>query len=243
MHRIPLLRGRRAARTLALLPLLLTGLFAVACQDGYVSRGWFLSRQIDYLEFATSVPLRPGSILHVMNYLERARRDPHFEVPDGAVPADSWDGVFDKLWNLKDTSDFDLLYLMNLLYAFRGHPAVPESLWLEAEQAVLDFKYWYTDDTPVRIVDGEQVVDQMWYWSENHVLLFRVNEYLAGQMFPDRTFTVTGLTGAQHRARAEERDPHLDRASRALGLHGVALGRLLPEGFDAPAHPGGVVRG
>jgi len=203
MHRIPMPRRRRAARTLALLPLLLTSLCAVACQDGYVSRVWFRSRQIDYLEFSTSAPLRPGSILHVMNYLERARRDPRFEVPDGAVPADAWDGVFDKLWNLKDTSDFDLLYLINLLYAFRDHPAVPESLWLEAEQAVLDFKYWYADDTPVRIVDGEQVVDQMWYWSENHVLLFRVNEYLAGQLFPDRTFTVTGLTGAQHRARAE----------------------------------------
>jgi len=80
---------------------------------------------------------------------------------------------------------------------------VPEALWLNAEQAVLDFKYWYTDDTPIRTVNGEQVVDQMWYWSENHILLFRVNEYLAGQLFPDRTFTVTGLTGAQHRARAE----------------------------------------
>ncbi len=204
MQRIPVSRGRRANRTLAVLPLLLTGLFAIGCQDGYVGERWFRSRQIDYLEFATSVPLRPGSVLHVMNYLERARRDPDFaDPPDGAVPADAWDGIFDKLWRLKDTSDFDLLYLMNLLYAYRGHPAVPEALWLKAEQAVLDFKYWYADDTPVRIVDGEQVVDQMWYWSENHVLLFRVNEYLAGQLFPDRTFTVTGLTGAEHRARAE----------------------------------------
>ncbi|MCP5067206.1 MAG: hypothetical protein GY946_11625, partial [bacterium] len=112
---------------------------------------------------------------------------------------------FDKLWNLEDTSDFQLLYLINLLYAFPERPAaISESLWVEAEQAVLDFKYWYTDDTPVRIVDGEQVVDQMWYWSENPILLFRVNEHLAGQLFPDRTFTVTGLTGAQHRARAEQ---------------------------------------
>ena len=200
----PTLRGGRAARALALFPLLLASFLAIACQDGYVREGWFRSRQLDYLEFATSVPLRPESTLHVLNYLERARRDPRFEAPsDGAVPADAWDGIFDKLWNLRDTSDFDLLYLINLLYAFRGHNAVPEALWLNAEQAVLDFKYWYTDDTPIRTVNGEQVVDQMWYWSENHILLFRVNEYLAGQLFPDRTFTVTGLTGAQHRARAE----------------------------------------
>jgi hypothetical protein len=138
--------------------------------------------------------MQPSSLLHVLNHLERARRDPRFSVAAGSIPADAWQPVFDKLYALKDTSDFDLLYLQNLVYAFDGHPAAPPALWAAARQAVLDFKYWYTDPTPARMVDGAPVVDQMWYWSENHVLLFRVNEFLAGQRHPDEVFTVTGST-------------------------------------------------
>lgn len=170
--------------------------------DGFVREGWLQRRQTDYLRFATQAPLQPGSLLHVLNHLERADRDPGFTVAPGSVPDGAWDRVFDKMWRLRDTSDFDLLYLLNLLYAFRGHPAASEALWQEAEQAVLNFKYWYTDPTPERVVNGEPVVDSMWYWSENHVLLFRVNEYLAGQLFRDRVFSVTGMTGRQHMERA-----------------------------------------
>jgi hypothetical protein len=42
----------------------------------------------------------------------------------------------------------------------------------------------------------------MWYWTENHVLIFKVCEYLAGQKYPDQVFSVTGLTGAEHMERA-----------------------------------------
>ena len=186
-----------------ILPAIATlALFSMGCSDGFMSAKDFRERQDDYLAFATAVPLRPNSTLHVLNYLERASRDSDFDVPDGAVPDGSWQSIFDKLWQLRDTSDFDLLYLNNLIEAFDGHPAVAPQLWADAEQAVIDFKYWYTDPTPVRTFDGQPVVDSMWYWTENHVLLFKVNEYLAGQRYTDRTFTVTGWTGAQHKERA-----------------------------------------
>jgi len=42
-----------------------------------------------------------------------------------------------------------MMYLLNLLYAFRGHPVASEALWQKAEAAVLDFKYWSTDLTPI----------------------------------------------------------------------------------------------
>jgi hypothetical protein len=174
----------------------------LACGEGFFGDHPFGQRQKEYLFFATEVPVQPGSILNVLNHLERARLDWSYDVADGTVPADAWDGVFDKLWRLRDTSDFDLLYLMNMLYAFEGHPAAEPALWEKSKQAVLDFKYWYTDPTPDRMVDGEPVVDAMWYWSENHVLLFKVNEYLAGQRWPDETFSVTGMNGAWHRERA-----------------------------------------
>ncbi len=174
----------------------------VACDDGYVARRDFFERQNDYLAFATATPINPGSTLNVLNHLERARRDRHYDVPDGAVPAGAWQSIFDKLYQLKDTSDFDLLYLNNLIEAYGGHPAVDAQNWADAKAAILGFKYWYSDPTPVREFDGEPVVDQMWYWTENHVLLFKVNEYLAGQRWPGEVFTVTGETGAWHRDRA-----------------------------------------
>jgi hypothetical protein len=177
-------------------------ILATGCKDGFISKHEMRKRQNEYLAFATSEELRPESPLNVLNHLERAHRDRRFEVADGAVPADAWDATFEKLFRLRDTSDFDLLYLINLLYAYGGHPIAPASLWEAAEEAVLDFKYWYADPTPDRVFGGSPVIDQMWYWSENHVLLFRVNEYLAGQRYPGRTFSVTGLNGAQHRERA-----------------------------------------
>ena len=193
------------ARSLALTPLLVLLLMATGCGDGFVPDHEFRARQDDYLAFVTSTPISPTSILNSLNHLERARRDKNYDVPDGTLPADAWDADFDKLFQLRDTSDFNLLYLMNMLYAFGGHPAGDPELWEKAKQAVLDFKYWYTDPTPDRTFDGEPVVDFMWYWTENHVLLFKVNEYLAGQRYPDETFTVTGMNGAWHeeRARAE----------------------------------------
>jgi hypothetical protein len=139
--------------------------------------------------------------------MERERVDPNFSTTPNAVGPDDWDAVFDKLWRLRDTSDFDLLYLLNALYVNTlsdppGHPMIDAGLWAKAEQAVVSFKYWYSDPTPVRLVDGNQVVDDMWYWSENHVLLFHTNEYLAGKLFPDATFAVTGQTGSWHMNRA-----------------------------------------
>ncbi len=188
--------------------ILIAAVFVSGCDDGFVERSDFRERQRDYLEFATSGPIRTGSLLNILNHLERAERHGGFQVTDGAIPADAWDSIFQKLFRLRDTSDFDLLYMLNLVYAYGGHPIAPESLWEKADQAMLDFKYWYTDPTPVREFAGAPVVDNMWYWTENHILIFRVCEYLAGQRFPDRTFSVTGLNGAQHRERARDAIMH-----------------------------------
>jgi len=172
-------------------------------RDGFLSRGWMESRQKEWLHFATETPVSPGSLANVLAHMERDTREWGYELAPGSVPDGAWDGIFEKMWALRDTSDFDALRIIDLLYAHRGHPAASEALWQQAEQALFDFKYWYTDPTPLRIVDGEPVVDNMWYWSENHVLIFKVVEYLAGQRYPDRVFSVTGQTGAWHRDRAE----------------------------------------
>lgn len=198
------LRSRSLSLLLASLLLVGVGLGCGSGSKNPVQEAWMSSRQMEWLRYVTEEPLSPGSIPNVVAHLERDRRDPSFSVPAGAIPDGSWDAIFDKMWRLRDTSDFDAVRIIDLLYGYHGHPAASEASWAAAEQALIDFKYWYTDPTPVRIVDGEAVVDNMWYWTENHVLMFKVAEYLAGQRHPSQVFSVTGKTGAWHRDRARE---------------------------------------
>jgi hypothetical protein len=192
------------SRVLVVLLLAMSALASCKPGQGFMSESWTRARQAEYLRFATDEPMQASSMANVLAHLEREARDRRFTVPPGSIPDDAWNPVFEKIWQLRDTSDFDVLRILDLLYAYRGHPAASEDLWRKAEDSVLQFKYWYTDPTPERIVDDEQVVDQMWYWTENHILIFRTCEYLAGQLFPERTFATTGLTGRDHQARARE---------------------------------------
>ena len=137
-------------------------------------------------------------------------------------PAD-FAATFAKIDDFGDTSDFDLLYLMTLWNGHRDQ-LTPE-LRAAIEQRFVGFKYWYTDPQPAGVVDDQ------WFWSENHRLIFHV----AG---------VPGRPGVprpdvrerrQHRRRAPRpRRPrahrHLARREGALRVHRVALRRLLPEG-------------
>lgn len=157
-----------------------------------------------YLQAACAEKLDPANLNSLMLHLTCEKRGLGPEVPPNVVPLDAWDHKFDKIYRLRDTSDFDMLRFVNLLYAFGGHPAVPQELWQRLEKLVLTFKYWYSDPTPKRILDGTQVIDNMWYWSENHILIFHTCEYLAGQLFPDKTFTATGHKGSWHKQRAEK---------------------------------------
>jgi hypothetical protein len=93
----------------------------------------------------------------------------------------------------RDCSDFDLVGLLGVLHRYGDHPGFPEELREPLEACVLGFKYWA--DEP-----GEDV---MWYWSENHQILFHACEILAGQLYPDRTFTNAGQTGQWHREKGE----------------------------------------
>ncbi len=95
--------------------------------------------------------------------------------------------------NRYDGSDFKTITLIRFLYS--DNYALSEKNRKEIETSLLNFKYWMSDG-------GD---DSMCYWSENHQILFAASEYLAGQMFNDKIFTQTGLTGEQHKLRAEKR--------------------------------------
>ncbi|RIL08135.1 MAG: hypothetical protein DCC71_00635 [Proteobacteria bacterium] len=202
--------GRAGARRSRVLGGLLLALVAApACDQlppgglvgpGTLDEAEFAPRRQAFLEHATGA-LATGSPLSAIAHMERELRDPGYQAPEGAFGADAWDAIFTKISTFEDTSDFDVLYLINALLGYRDHPravVVPE-LWQKTEDAILAFKFWYTQPTPPGIVDD------MWYWSENHQIIFHTLEYLAGQTWPDRTFTTTGMTGEEHRAHARER--------------------------------------
>lgn len=60
---------------------------------------------------------------------------------------------------------------------------------------LLNEKYWITDP-------GD---DQRCYFTENHQIIYHVNEYLAGHLLPDDVFTVTGQSGQWHHNRGRQR--------------------------------------
>jgi hypothetical protein len=165
----------------------------------WACRADIAARQLDYLTFATQ-SLDPGSIANAIAHMERDRIDPSYTAPVGAFGENAWDGRFAKLADFEDTSDFDVLELIHAYLGYgvghRRHPAVAPELWSKVETAILGFKFWYDQPTP------EGIIDDMWYWSENHQIIFHTIEYLAGQTFRKETFTVTGMTGAEHREHA-----------------------------------------
>lgn len=93
----------------------------------------------------------------------------------------------------KDCSDFYLVGLLGMLHRYGDRPSFPESLRGPLETCVLNFRYWA----------DEPGADSMWFWSENHQILFHACEILAGQLYPDRIFTNAGQTGRWHREKGE----------------------------------------
>ena len=155
--------------------------------------GWH-ARQDEYLAVATAAS-RPTSPLNLIDHLERARRDPAHGVDWSLVDEAVVDRWCFRIDGYLDCADFDILRLLTLWFGYGGD--LPDHVRDALRARFLGFRYWYTD--PV----GEDVVDQRWYWSENHRLIFHTCERLVGQAFGDDVFAVTGLTGAEHATRAD----------------------------------------
>lgn len=162
--------------------------------DGLVDEDWWRGRQDAYLRTATTVR-HPGSILNLLDHLERARREPTHAVDLDALTPDVVAGWCRRIDGWLDCADFDVLRMLLLWQADRD--ALPDHVVAAVRQRLVGFRYWYTDPGP-----PEGTVDARWYWSENHRLIFHTIEHLAGQALPEETFTAAGLTGAEHRERS-----------------------------------------
>jgi hypothetical protein len=164
---------------------------------GLVDEAWFQSRVDDYLAYAAPQP-RPGSASGVAVQLAAARRDPDYTWDIGAVTVDGFAERWTQIDEWRDTRDFQFMYFNWILALGQGEtemtridPAVIDAI----TERVLANRYRYDDPLP------DERIDHLWYWSENHRIITRSNELLAGQFFPDEVFAVTGMTGAEHAAR------------------------------------------
>jgi hypothetical protein len=110
-----------------------------------------------------------------------------------AYDPEVFDGVYDFVSKRWDTSDFSLQSLARILYEHREK--ITDTDYNTIKKSFVEFKYWM--DQP-----GQ---DSMCYWSENHQILFSASEYLAGQYWPEQTFTNTGLSGREHMTMARAR--------------------------------------
>ena len=129
-------------------------------------------------EYAPENTYKAAALLKLGPETERAERILLTELP----------GV----WARKDCSDFHFIIMLYIYRTFyeRLSPKMREVL----ELAMCGFRYWI--DEP-----GDDV---MWFFSENHALLFHCCQYLAGSWLPDRIFTGSGKTGREASARGEE---------------------------------------
>ena len=166
---------------------------------GLIDEATYQERATTYLNFSTETP-NVSSPVGVAAQLARATREPDYSWPIDDVTVESLDRVLTKIDEWQDTRDFDLMYLHWVLALGQGDtPSTqlsPDVIEAIGERFVAN-RYRYDDPLP------EGRMDNLWFWSENHIVINHVIEYLAGQRFPDEVFTVTGLTGAEHMERAK----------------------------------------
>jgi hypothetical protein len=165
---------------------------------GLIDEDAFQARIDEYLAHATAGG-EIGGTVGTAAHLIRSRRDPDYTWDAASVTVDTFADQFEKIDDWLDTRDFDLMYLFWLLELGSGDtdttrldPALLEAI----EQRFVDNRYRYDDPLP----DGR--VDNLWFWSENHIIINLTLEHLAGNRLADRTFTITGLTGREHADRA-----------------------------------------
>jgi hypothetical protein len=118
--------------------------------------------------------------------------------PPGVFRSEWIDYSLELLNGRKDCQDFAMVGLLRILLRY------PQSRLLTAGQrgeivdALLNAKYAEADPGP----------DTCCWHTENHQVQYASSELLAGELFPDRVFAVTGWTGRRHAERARAK---LDR--------------------------------
>ncbi len=159
--------------------------------DSYSNRCFDLSYEVRRQAFIERCLRTPGADSVKGHYVELIRINEDCE----PVYTDKLLAALDYIDQRRDCSDFVMLGIIRLLYQLRDKRLCTSQLVSKAEQTILNFKYW----------SDEPGIDSMCYWTENHQIMFSVNEYLAGQYFPESGFPNSGMTGKEKKEKARGR--------------------------------------
>lgn len=166
---------------------------------GLIDEAVYQARIDDYLAFATTAE-HSSNPTGINAYLARGQREPAFSWAIDNVTVASLAAVFAQIDGWEDTRDFRMMDLHWMLFLGQGStPSTQLSPEVIAaiDERMLANRYRYDDPLPA------DRVDNLWYWSENHRIITLAIEYLAGQRYREERFSVSGLTGAEHRDRAK----------------------------------------
>ncbi|HSL73307.1 MAG TPA: hypothetical protein VK853_02530, partial [Ilumatobacteraceae bacterium] len=166
---------------------------------GLMDETVYQARVEEYLAFATSVDhsTNPAGI---NAHLGRAHRDPDYTWDLDAVTVESLAAVFEQIDTWQDTRDFRFMDLHWMLALGQGDTPMTQlspDVIAAIDERMIANRYRYDDPLPA------DRIDNLWFWSENHLIIGYSIEYLAGQRYPEEIFTVTGLTGAEHLERSK----------------------------------------
>jgi len=109
---------------------------------------------------------------------------------NNSVSEASFTEALSKINNREDTADFRMGSLLRTMYLDNITEVLDPTFKQELKDAILNFKYWFTQN-----ISGPS---DMIMWTENHMILFHTCELLAGQLYPNETFTNSGMNGTQH---------------------------------------------
>lgn len=101
-----------------------------------------------------------------------------------------------KIEKKEDCADFYLPPMLYLITKYREF--ISDSDYNRIKMSILNFRYWI--DEPGN--------DVMWYFSENHALLFHISQYLGGYIFQTDLFTASNHTGLEQYGIGKERLIH-----------------------------------
>ena len=171
----------------------------------------FRARAATYLDDTTRADTTDaGSRDKVWHAVAVLSRDPDADTPV-ELSVDDLATITERFATFTDTTDFDMVALLNLWYRSDHGKRLIADTRAHVKELILGFKYWYDEPQPAGIVD------ERWYWSENHQILFHAIELLAGPGVPRRH--VHDQRHHRRRPRGAPRPP----ADRALGTRAGAL--------------------
>ncbi len=158
--------------------------------SGLVSPSWWKARQIGYLKYVNSSPLDPTNVYSIIDHIAWSKLGHSSAWNPQDVTVADFAPTFAHIKAEDDTTDFDVNLLLFLWTNY--HSSLSPQVQSAIQEALLSFKYWYTEPTPSGITDNQD------FWTENHQIIYFSDQYIAGQTFENSIFSIDGKTGKVH---------------------------------------------